>query len=469
VTRDPAIRRVNEPSLVEELSALIGVGDVLLADPATDTAPNSWVGPLRARVSVRPRTTLQVSAVLRYCHANHIAVVTHGGLTGLVHGAVTEPGQLVLSLAAMRAIESIDPVGRTLRVQAGATLQSVQEAAEAAGLQFPLDLGARGSATIGGNISTNAGGTQVLRYGMARGLVLGLEAVLADGTILSSMNRMLKNNAGYDLKQLFIGSEGTLGVVTRAELRLVPRSASQNTAFIAVESFAALAKVLGALEARLGSNLASFEALWPEFYELTTTPPALQRPPLAHGYALYALVDSQGTDVAGDSARFSAALHELMEQGLIIDAALAENETQRRAMWAVREDVWQTRRVGPTFMFDVSLPIVAMSDYVLTLRRAIAERWPQGVAYVFGHVADGNLHLAVAVGGRDEATRLEVEQLVYQPLQHIGGSISAEHGIGLEKRAYLHYSRTPEEIATMRLLKRALDPRAILNPGKIFQ
>jgi len=469
VSADPAELRapisLTDAELASQFARLIGEDSVLL--DATATA-DAWVGPQRARVTVRPRSTEAVATVLRYCDERRIGVVTQGGLTGLVHGAVTEPGQIVLSTAAMRAIESIDAAGRTLRAQAGTPLQQVQEAADAEGLLFPLDLGARGTATIGGNISTNAGGTQVLRYGMARGLVLGLEAVLADGTVLTSLNRMLKNNAGYDLKQLFIGTEGTLGVVTRAELRLMPRPASHDTALVSLSSFEALLQLLAALESRLGANLASFEVLWPEFYELTTTAPAKQRPPLPHGAALYALIDAQGPDAGQDSERFLTVLGALLEARVIDDAVIAESAAQRQQIWAIREDVWQTRRAGPAFMFDVSLPLGEMQGYVAQLRRAIALRWPQGQVFVFGHVADGNLHLAIAVGSRDAETRRVVETRVYEPLKAIGGSISAEHGIGLEKRDYLSLSRTPAEINTMRRLKLALDPNGILNPGKVF-
>jgi FAD/FMN-containing dehydrogenase len=364
----------------------------------------------------------------------------------------------------------VDVAGRTMRVEAGVTLQRVQEEAERCELMFPLDLGARGTATIGGNISTNAGGMRVVRFGMMRSLVLGLEVVLADGTVLCSLNRMLKNNAGYDLKQLFIGSEGTLGIVTRADLRLASRPRSSCAAFVACRDFDAMIQLLGMLDARLGGQLSAFEALWPEFYEVTTTTPALSTPILPYGHGVYALIESLGADPEADQERFEEVLAEAMEGGWIVDAAIAKSAADRNAMWAPREDVFQVNRYGPEHSFDVSMAIVDMPRYLDAMRRAVEERVPGARVFVFGHVADGNLHIAVCAGDaqRHAATFDAVEQAVYEPLRTIAGSISAEHGIGLERKAYLEISRTQAEIATMRALKAALDPRGILNPGKVI-
>jgi FAD/FMN-containing dehydrogenase len=320
---------------------------------------------------------------------------------------------------------------------------------------------------VGGNISTNAGGLRVLRYGMMRNLVLGIEAVLADGTVLTSLNRMLKNNAGYDLKQLFIGSEGTLGVVTRAELRLVSRTRSQETLLAALPTFEALVDLLGRLDAGLGGQLAAFEALWGNYYDLNTAPPAASAPPLARGAPFYAIAETLGGDPDGDRARLEAVLGEAMEAGIVTDVTLANSETERRAIWNIREDVWQPRHIAPLLTFDVSLPIENMKAYVEEVNSAVHAFAGANRSFVFGHMADGNLHLVIAAGD-DAATRARVENMVYGPLAAIGGSVSAEHGIGLEKRAYLPLSRTPAEISTMRLIKSALDPKGILNPGKVI-
>ena len=457
-----------DDQLITDLRALLGDWGVVTGEPLKARTYDPLAGEVRAQVLVRPRNTAQVAAVLRLCHSRGQPVVTHGGLSGLVYGCAARPEDLIVSLEAMNRIEGVDVPGRTLRVEAGVILQKAQEEAERFDLMFPLDLGGRGSATIGGNISTNAGGMRVVRYGMMRNLVLGVEAVLADGTVLGSLNRMLKNNAGYDLKQLFIGSEGTLGIVTRADLRLVPKPRSHGTALVACPDFDAVVRLLTTLDARLGGQLSAFEVMWPDFYQITTTPPALNAPVLPHGLGIYVLIESLGADPRSDTERLEAALGEAMEAGLMVDAALAKSDLERRAMWAPREDVFQTRRLGPNHSFDVSMAIGDMPAYLQTVRSGLAKCVPAARLIVFGHIADGNLHLVVAAGEAHEATFEAVERCVYEPLRAIAGSISAEHGIGLERKAYLEISRSPAEIATMRALKAALDPRGILNPGKVF-
>jgi FAD/FMN-containing dehydrogenase len=281
---------------------------------------------------------------------------------------------------------------------------------------------------------------------------------------------MLKNNAGYDLKQLFIGSEGTLGIVTRADLRLSARPISSCAAFVACRDFNAMTGLLGMLDARLGGQLSAFEVLWPDFYELTTTRPALSSPILPYGHGIYALIESLGAEPEADQERFERVLADALEKELIVDAAIAKSETERRAMWAPREDVFQMNRYGPAHGFDVSMAIDQMPEYLRTVRRTLEEQVPGAKVFVFGHVADGNLHISVCVGDaqRHAETFDAVERSVYEPLRNITGSISAEHGIGLERKAYLEISRTQAEIATMRALKAALDPRGILNPGKVI-
>jgi FAD/FMN-containing dehydrogenase len=459
---------VPDEQLIADLRAIVGDWGLVTGEPLRSRTYDEFAGEIRAAVLVRPRDTAQVSAVLGLCHSRGQAVVTHGGLTGLVYGTAARASDLILSLEALTRIESVDVAGRTMRVEAGVTLQRAQEEAERCDLLFPLDLGGRGSATIGGNISTNAGGMRVVRYGMMRSLVLGIEAVLADGTVLGSLNRMIKNNAGYDLKQLFIGSEGTLGVVTRADLRLVARPRSQGTAFVACPDFNSVVRLLGVLDAGLGGQLSAFEVMWPQFYELTTSAPAVNAAILPYGLGIYVLIESLGGDPHSDAERLERVLAQALEQGLVVDAVIAKSDLERRAMWAPREDVFQTRRYGPTHNFDVSLGIADMPGYLETLRRGLAECVPGARMIVFGHIADGNLHIVVAAGAAHRETFHAVERCVYEPLRAISGSISAEHGIGLERKEYLGISRSAAEVATMRALKVALDPRGILNPGKIF-
>ncbi|HJV83797.1 MAG TPA: FAD-binding oxidoreductase [Noviherbaspirillum sp.] len=452
--------------LIAQLRSIVGAEGILPAEELR-RRPAGFMraDTLQASLLIRPKTTAEVSSVLRLCNREKIPVVPQGGLTGLVHGADTAPEHIVLSLERMHAIEEIDPVQRIAVAQAGVTLQTMQEALEPHGLSFPLDLGSRGSATLGGNAATNAGGNRVIRYGMMRAMVLGLEAVLADGTVISSLNRMIKNNAGYDLKQLFIGSEGTLGVITRLVLRLSERPRSQDVAFVSLNSFDAVTAFLKHMDRALGGSLSAFEVMWREFYELVTTAPAKSAPPLPHGRPFYVLVESLGAEQEKDSARFIAALESASDAGLIADAVVASSERERAGLWAMRDDVMQVARYGWPFTFDVSLPVAAMEGYILGVRRTLAERWPAHHCWVFGHLGDGNLHLVIHTG--NDADRAQVERIVYEPLALVGGSVSAEHGIGLEKKLYLSFSRTSEEIALMRALKTTLDPNGILNPGKV--
>ncbi len=455
--------------LLEPLRAIVGAGG-LLTGAELQSRPAGYMRPdtIQARLLVRPKDTAQVAEVLNLCHGAGRQVVTHGGLTGLVHGADTTPEDLVLSLERMNRIEEIDPLERIAVVQAGVPLQALQESAANHDLLFPLDLGARGSATLGGNAATNAGGNRVIRFGMMRDMVLGLEVVLADGTVVSSMNRMIKNNAGYDLKHLFIGSEGTLGVITRLVLRLRERPLSQDVAFVAVDSFANVVALLKHMDRALGGGLSAFEVMWREFYELVTTAPAQSQAPLPYGHAHYVLVESSGASPTEDGQRFAATLEAAHASALIADAVVANSERERLAIWGMRDDVRQLRRYGTTFTFDVSLPISAMEEFVSTVRAAFSARWPAHRLWVFGHLGDGNLHVVVHPADEAESSRQEAEQIVYGVLARAGGSISAEHGIGLEKKPYLGLSRSPAEIALMRALKQTLDPKNLLNPGKIF-
>lgn len=454
---------------LEQLATLAGEGGLLTGTDVSGRAAGIWdPSPIEADAILRPRSTQQVAAILALCNAHGQPVVTHGGLTGLVQGAQTEPGDLVLSTERMTAIEDVDPAGRTMTVQAGVTLQAAQEAAEAVGLQLALDLGARGSCTIGGNLATNAGGNRVIRYGMARDQVLGLEVVLADGTVLSSMNHMLKNNAALDLKQLFIGSEGTLGVITRAVLRLRERPASRCTALVATDSLDKVVSLLKHCDARLGGTLSAFEVMWQDYYRLVTGPLADRSPPLEATYPYYVLVESLGGDAEGDQLRFEEVLGEALENGMVVDAVVAASGREREALWAMRDDVELTNSAGPVVTFDVSLRIADMERYVATVRKAVDELYPENQTWVFGHLGDGNLHILIAPGDGSPEARHRIEEAVYAPLQAIGGSISGEHGIGLEKKPWLHLSRSEAEIDALRRLKATFDPRGILNPGKVL-
>ena len=418
---------------------------------------------------VRPKSTAEVSNILKLCHAHGQTVVAQGGMTGLVGGGAPLGGEVVLSLERMNKIEEFDADGRTLTAQSGVVLQVAHEYCDQRGFMLPLDLGARGSATLGGVISTNAGGVRVIRYGMMRESVLGLEAVMADGTVMTSLNKMLKNNAGYDLKHLFIGSEGTLGIVTRAVFRLRPKPKSINTAFAGLARFEDTVAFLAYLESSLGGELGSFEVMWGAYDEFVRQRCPSLRPPLNAGQAFYVLLETLGNDPARDGAKLEEVLANAMEKGLVADAAVAQSEQQRAAFWAVRENAGEGyRALGPLCAYDVSMPIRSMGDFGERVSVSIGKAYPGATTLVLGHMGDGNLHVVAAVGLGTPETHKRIDDIVYGIIRDLGGSVSAEHGIGTVKKDYLAYSRTQEEIALMRMLKRTLDPKGILNPGKVF-
>ncbi|MCC2656970.1 MAG: FAD-binding oxidoreductase [Panacagrimonas sp.] len=451
--------------------ALGGDADAVLEPARIAQRPSSYwdARPMQAAALARPRSTEEVSRVLAVCHARNQAVVTHGGLTGCVEGAVVEADAVVLSLERMNRIEEVDPIGRTATVQAGVVLQTLQETAREHGLLFPVDLGARGSCTVGGNVATNAGGISVIRYGMTRQRVLGLEAVLADGTVISSMNRMLKNNAGYDVKQLFIGSEGTLGVVTRVVVRLEEAPVSRNTALVAMADFGKAAALLKRLQQALGGQLSAYEVMWGDYFR-EVTEPGWHRAPVDRGHAYYVVLDVEGANPEADTEQFLAAMGKASEDGLVEEVVIPRSEAERSALWAIRENFQALYQRKPVFLYDVSLTIRDMEAYVADVQARLKRRWPASRCDVLGHIGDGNLHFFVHPGVDGDLARQheESDEDVYAPLGHIGGSISAEHGIGTEKRHHLGISRSSAEIELMRMLKRSLDPKNLLNPGKVI-
>ncbi|MHB0791323.1 FAD-binding oxidoreductase [Bradyrhizobium sp. 5.13L] len=424
----------------------------------------------KPRAVVRPRTTEQVSDLLRICHGEKIPVTTQGGMTGLVRGALPNANEIVLSMERMNAVEEVDTLAGAAIAQAGARLQALQERVEQQGHIVPLDLGARGSCTIGGNISTNAGGNRVIRYGMTRDLILGLEVVTADGTVLRGLHKYLKNNTGIDLKQLFIGSEGILGVVTRAAFRIFPAPSERQVALCALHSFAQVSSFLSMARQHLGGELTAFEAMWNDYYRLIVERVNGVVGPLPTYHPFYVLLEASGNNPDGIHADLEKLLETAIGENIIIDATVSTSKTSAAAMWRIRDSTLELGRTFPyssRIGFDVSLPIDRMDEYANVVHARIKVIDARTFAIVFGHVGDGNLHLELHHEHTPDR-RADFEKLVYQITGEFGGSISAEHGIGVLKRPYLKMSRTQDEIEAMRTLKRALDPNNILNPGRIF-
>lgn len=453
--------------ILSRIADVVGAANVLTGD-ATRARTSAWNThqPFLGRALVRPADTSEVSAVLALCHAAGQPVVPYGGLTNLVKGCATEPPDIALSLERLNAIEETDVVARTMTVQAGVTMQAAQQAAEAQGLFFPVDIGARGECQLGGNVSTNAGGTKVIRYGMMRDSVLGLEAVLADGTVVSSLNRFIKNNSGFDLKHLFIGTEGVLGIVTRIVFRLRVSPRTHNVALLAAADFERVVAVLNKAQETLGDALCGFEVMWDSFYRKVTAPEGRHESPVSREHPYFVIVEAMGNSPAGDDAHFEEALAAMFADELIADGVMAKSEKERDAIWAIRGDVeWV---VANAFNFDVSLKSADVGRYVDAVTRRIRADVPGAHVAAFGHLGDNNVHVSVLADGAKTRHAAVIEQHVYESLRPFAGAISAEHGIGLEKKAWLPLSRSAQEIALMKTLKATLDPHGILNPGKVL-
>ena len=466
-------------ALIDALRACLGQAHVLLpGEHDLSGYERDWrkryAG--RALAVVRPADTAQVAAIVSLAREHGVALVPQGGNTGLVGGGVPDDSgtQLLLSLQRLNRVRQIDPANLTMTVDAGCVLQEVQQAARDAGLLFPLSLAAEGSCTIGGNLATNAGGTQVLRYGNARELCLGLEVVTADGTVWDGLSGLRKDNTGYDLRDLFIGSEGTLGVITAATLKLHPLPLARMTALAACDTLRDAVALLGLAQARCGAALTGFEVMnalslalvGKHFPQLTQ--PLGPRP----WTVLLELSDSEGETHA--RAQFEALLEDALERGVIDDAAVAETLAQSHAMWHLRESIPLAQsEEGLNIKHDIALPVSRIPDFVEGCDRLLAERFPGSRLVDFGHLGDGNLHYNVqAPEGVAPADFLRtheaaVNALVYDQVAAHGGSISAEHGIGQLKREELAQRKSPVALQLMRQIKQALDPHGLLNPGRV--
>ena len=456
------------PSLLEKLGPIVGDRGLLTGEDVAARSCDPFLHlPPGSPVIVRPASTEELSRVLALCHATGQRVVTHGGCTGVVGGAMAGPADIVISLERMNRVLEVDPIGMTMTVEAGVPVEVAQNAAAEHGLFYPIDLGSKGTATIGGTIATNAGGNRVIRWGMTRQNVSGLEAVLADGTVVSQLNRVLKNNTGYDLKQLFIGSEGTLGIVTKAVLKLVAAPTTQKVAFVSVPGFAAVLDLL--VRARRMPQLSAFEAMWQDYYALVANHDPSRRP-VSPDQPFYVLIEAMGYDEAEDDRVFTTFLEEAFEAGLIADAVSAQSAKQAADLWRVRESSEiLVREMGPFVSFDISVDVRRADAFVEAVRAALKERFGAFRSVAFGHLGDSNLHIGVHIGADTREREHEIEACVYGTLRAFGGALTAEHGVGTAKRAFLPDFVTPGALATMRTLRQALDPAGLLNREVLFR
>ena len=461
--------------LLDALRAAVGPAHVL-ATPADMAAYcTDWRGRYTgaAHCVVRPGSTAEVAAVVRACAAAGAAIVPQGGNTGLCGGATPTGGEVVVALTRMNRIRALDADNNSITVEAGCTLHAVQEAARDADRLFPLSLAAEGSATIGGNLSTNAGGVQVLRYGNARELTLGLEVVLADGRVWDGLRGLRKDNTGYDLKHLFIGAEGTLGLVTAATLKLFPRPRACATAWAAVADPAAAVALLGRLRDAAGDNVTAFEIVGRTALDLVLRHIPQARDPLPGRPSWQVLVELSGT-AAELAATLERVLHEAAAESLVADAAIAASQAQAAAFWALRENVSEAQKIeGVSIKHDIAVPVSRIAEFIARADAALAQAFPGVRVVCFGHIGDGNLHYnqskADAESNAEFIARTEaVNRVVHDLVHELGGSISAEHGLGQLKREEILRYKSAAEMDLMRAVKRALDPRGLFNPGKVL-
>ncbi|NYT76332.1 FAD-binding oxidoreductase [Alcaligenaceae bacterium] len=468
-------------SQIDELVQMLGQPYVLVGAEA-ESYVTDWRGRYQgaALAVVKPGSTEEVAEVVRWCVAHKVPMVPQGGNTGLCGGATPDDkgNAVVISLQRLNAIRSVDTDNDTMVVEAGCILQAVQQAARDVDRLFPLSLAAEGSCTIGGNLATNAGGTQVLRYGNTRELVLGVEVVTADGDIWHGLRGLRKDNTGYDLRDLYIGSEGTLGIITAATVKLYPLPVAQCTALLALASVEDAVTVLSAAQKGFGASLTGFELIAGNCLKGVVSCYPEQRIPFEGEsaslpwYALLELSDSESAEHARE--RFETVVGATIEAGLVHDAVIAESITQSKALWHLRESIPLAEKAfGKSIKHDVSIPVSRMAEFVRVTNAALQAHFPGIEHVIFGHLGDGNLHYNVARGQAYSEEELlerqyEIYELVHESVHQFSGSISAEHGVGQLKRDALPRYKDPIEMALMRRIKDVLDPHGLMNPGKVL-
>lgn len=449
--------------------------DVLLADDADGSGLEAynvdWLSTVRgaSTVCLRPKTTEQLSKIMAHCHKRKLAVCPQGGNTGLVGGSVPVFDEVIISTNKMDTIVDIDDVTGIMICEAGCVLEQVDHKLAEHGLRMPLDLGAKGSCQIGGNVATNAGGLRLLRYGSLHGSVLGAEFVMADGTVVDTLSKMRKDNTGSYLRQLVIGSEGTLGIITKLAIACPPAPASENVAFLAVSSYEGVLKLFKEAKVQLGEILSAYEFLDQDCVEVLTKWTGITTP-LESQAPFYVLIETAGSNAGHDEEKLHAFLENTMENGLVEDGTVASEPSKIKQIWEVRERITEAlRHDGYVYKYDISLPLPKLYDVVEDTRKRF--EGTGGVTRVvgFGHIGDGNLHLNITGPKYDEEVMKSLEPWLWEWTQDVKGSISAEHGIGFKKRDVINYSKTPEATDLMAKLKDTMDPLGILNPYKMVR
>jgi len=467
------------PALIEGLKAIVGERNVVTDDHGREPFENDWRGQFhgRALAVVKPGNTDEVSRVVQLLAREKIAIVPQGGNTSLCGGSVPDNSgrQVIVNLSRMNRVRGVDPSNNTMTVEAGCVLANIQQAADQHDRLFPLSLGAEGSCEIGGNLSTNAGGTGVLRYGNTRELVLGLEVVLPDGRVWDGLRSLRKDNTGYDLKHLFVGAEGTLGIITAAVLKLFPKPRSQATALVALDSPATALKLLAKLREQVGERVTGFELISRICMDLVFKHIPNTRDPLSAASPWYVLVElSDSTEGRTLDTLLEDALGAAAEGELISDAVIAASDAQRKELWALRENVSEAQKLdGVSIKHDVSVPVSRVPEFIERASAALVAAFPDIRIVAFGHMGDGNVHYNCGKSQADDASRFygespDVNHIVYKVVADLNGSISAEHGLGVLKVEEIKQYKSALELDLMRAIKRTLDPEGIMNPGKVL-
>ena len=462
---------MSEINIIKLFETILEKSSIITGDSLKSRFYHIWKTdiPLESICLLLPKNSDQVSSILKICNSNNQEVIIHGGLTNLVGSTKSNKSQVVLSLEKMNSIIEIDEKGKTLTCESGVIIEDIINAARTKNLLLPLNFGARGSAQIGGAVSTNAGGLRVFKYGMTRNLVLGLEAVLPDGTIISSLKKLMKDNSGYDLKQFFIGSEGTLGIVTKVVLRLYQHPKTRYTALAVTNDYEKVLNLLNFMEEKISKNLTAFELLWNDTYKQMVSDKTIYNKYVPDNYKYYVFIEYMGRDFDNDYNTFEKVVIESIDKGIVEDAVVGRDEKEQLNIWGIREDVAvlaEEKKFDQ--QFDISIPVAQIGEVIDKTIEELIDCDGVKTIFPFGHVADGNIHFIIGKDSDDDNLKSKINDIIYTNTEAVEGSISAEHGIGIDKKQYLIKSRSRDEIELMKIIKKSIDPKNILNPGRVF-